>query len=246
MPWLPSGTALCFWGTSFYYRSSNVYLGCMSAKDSVVKGASYNLGVVGMHYFAGFDRSGKVTWSDSTLSAHPEADAVPLLSSWSHSGPGSASCAGEISVRWISYLNRFLMTYGSQSCGGLWYRTAAAPWGPWSAEAQFFPDVPNQGWQQRLIWVSGLPIADPYDFNQQSVVKLCDPTQSTTSCVAINSESVGPYNQSGNPYGPYLYPGSLAKDNGDGTVSAFLNVSGFNFYGTWSLGAKFYLIYARR
>ena len=163
-----------------------------------------------------------------------------MLSSWSHSGPGSAPCAGEISVRWISYLNRFLLTYGSQSCGGLWYRTAAAPWGPWSAETQFFPDVPNQGWQQRLMWVSGLPVADPYDFNQQSVVKLCDPTQSTTSCVAINTESVGPYNQSGNPYGPYLYPGSLAKDNGDGTVSAFMNVSGFNFYGTWSLGAKFY------
>ena len=33
--------------TSFYYRRSNVYLGCMSARDSVVKGPSYNLGVVG-------------------------------------------------------------------------------------------------------------------------------------------------------------------------------------------------------
>ena len=238
MPWLSGSTALCLWGTSFFYRNSNVYLGCASAKDGILAGGAYNAGVVGVHYFAGFDKSGHVVWSDTTTSAHPEADAVPLLTSWAHSSPGSP-CAGEISVRWIAPLNRFLMTYGSQNCGGLWYRTATAPWGPWSGESQFFPNMLTQGWQQRLMWVSGHSIASPDNFNQESVVELCDPGM-TTSCKELNTEGVGPFNASGNPYGPYLYPGSLAKDNLDGTVSVFMNISGFNFYGTWSLGAKFY------
>ena len=131
------------------------------------------------------------------------------------------------------------MTYGSQNCGGLWYRTATAPWGPWSGESQFFPNMLAQGWQQRLMWVSGHSPANPDNFNQESVVTLCDPGV-TTRCKALNAEGVGPFNASGNAYGPYLFPGSLAKDNLDGTVSVFMNISGFNFYGTWSLGAKFY------
>ena len=32
------------------------------------------------------------------MSAHPEADAVPLLSSWTHSGPGSAPCAADAGI----------------------------------------------------------------------------------------------------------------------------------------------------
>ena len=104
------------------------------------------------------------------------------------------------------------MTYGNQNCGGLWYRTATAPWGPWSGEGQFFPNMLTQGWQQRLMWVSGHSTANPNNFNQESVVTLCDPG-TTTSCKNLNTEGVGPFNASGLAIlmAPTYSPGRLQR-----------------------------------
>ena len=149
MPWLPANTkALCFWGSSFYYRNSNVYLACAQGDDATMSASSAGyypgFGLSVLHYLTGFDATGKPVWEDVAGGTVPaEADAVPLLTSWRHQGSSNGGpCIAEQSVRWIPALKRFLMTYGSFNCGGLWYRTATAPWGPWSAEVQFFP---NQG-----------------------------------------------------------------------------------------------------
>ena len=89
LPWLPAGDpALCFWGSSFYYRNSNVYLGCMDGTDANVKS-----GISAMNYFTGYDASGHPQWATNA-----EASAVPLLSSWTHNTtssprrPASGNC----------------------------------------------------------------------------------------------------------------------------------------------------------
>ena len=150
-------------------------------------------------------------------------------------GTDGAPCIGEHSVRWIAPLHRFLLTYGSAECGGLYYRTATAPWGPWSAETRFFPNNPGYGWTQRIIYAPGA-VGTP-DFNVASSVPLY-----RTNGLVLNQPGTqeAPFAGHGNPYGPYLYPGSTALANSDGTVTVLMNLSGFNPYVTWQLAAKFY------
>ena len=46
----------------------------------------------------------------------------------------------------------------------------------------------------------------------------------------------------GNPYGAYLYPGSTAKLNSTaGTVTVYMNMSGFNPYVSWHTAVNFYV-----
>ena len=224
---------VCFWGSDFSYRSSNVYLGCMDAAKSNIESAQYVIssvtgafGLNNLSYLSMTDGKGGTGWA-----LGDETQAVGLLTSFANQL--GLPCVGELSVRWIAALNRFLMTYGSAACGGLWYRTAYAPWGPWSVESQFFPNAASSGWDQRLICQNSLCAAD---FNKEQAVFLTDPLSSSP----INLEpSTPPYFQYGNPYGAYQYPGPTAFDNGDGTVSVFLNFSGYNNYVTWQLGARF-------
>ena len=229
---------LCFWGSSFNYRASNVYLGCMLATDAAVTGSTNpsGYGVSGIYYFAGVDVTGAPVWQDQVSTSYPEAAAVPLLSSWTHNTPASPGtpCVGEVSVRWIPPLNRFLMTYGSDNCGGLWYRTASAPWGPWSTESQLLWNAPSYGWSQAIIYFQNK--YNSFDFNRTPAVRLLDPVTG----LEINSDNIAPYNSPGNAYGPYLLPGFTAADNGDGTVVVLMNVSGFNPYMTWQCSARFY------
>ena len=41
-------------------------------------------------------------------------------------------------------------------------------------------------------------------------------------------------------YGPYQLPGAAAQDSMGNAVTVFMNISGFDFYGSWLLGATFY------
>ena len=234
---LRSANVICFWGSGFYYRNTYLYLGCMLADDSTVSGSSYSYtgGVQDMYYVTGIDpHTGVPTWTKGSVTG-AEAAAVPLLSTWtlnSTTGANSA-CVGEQSVRWVPPLNRFLLTYGSFNCGGLWYRTASVPWGPWSAPTLFFSNLTLvNNWEQRIIGPSG---ATP--FNQRVPVHMRD----LNTLSIINTEiGAQPYSSAGNPYGAYQLPGSTAHDNGNGTVTVFMNISGFDFYGSWLLGAAFY------
>ncbi len=225
---LGSGPVVCFWGADFGYRNSNVHLGCMAASTSTIKGASYGGGgVSAMYYLSGLDAGGNTAWIQGY-----ETQAVPMLTSFSNQS--GAACVGEVSVRWISPLARFLMTYGSAACGGLWFRTAANPWGPWTTESQFFPNDKTAGWMQRLVSTS-TPAGTP-NFNQGASAYLVESDGTTI----INTAGITPpFNQYGNPYGPYQFPASTAQDNGDGTVSVFMNLSGYNGYFAWQMSAKF-------
>ncbi len=240
MPWLPAGAeAVCFWGSGFEYRASNVYLGCMQAADSVIAGSTNTgAGVSSMYYFSGFSGNGAPIWNNLGAVSNPEALAVPLLTSWNHGGAQPTSpCVGELSVRWIPPLGRFLMTYGSFECGGLWYRTSPTPWGPWTVESRLFWNAPNYGWEQALVYLE--LSFNPNNFNLEPAVKLCDPVLASR-CQQINVEvGLAPYDHSGNAYAPYQYPGSTSVDNGDGTVTVFMNLSGYNPYVTWQMSARF-------
>ena len=236
---LQSTNLICFWGSGFYYRNTNVYFGCMAADDATASTAAYTAGsgLNVMWYVTGLDpHTGAPTWTSGTV-AGAEAAAVPLLSSWGSINTftgANSPCVGEQSVRWIGALNRFVMAYGNENCGGLWYRTASVPWGPWSAATLFFSNsTAVNPWEERLIGVSG---SGPRNFNAQTNVLMKDGNSATT----INTESLEPYKSSGNPYGPYLLPDLSNGDNGDGTVTVFMNVSGFNFYGAWQLGLRLY------
>ena len=227
----PNSSILFAWGSGFYYRHSNIYLTAMCADATTIDGATNSgTGLSAAYYMAGLDADGNPAWA-----AAAEASAAPFLTSW-HGGADSTQnrCVGELSVRWISQLKRFLLTYGSGNCGGLWYRTSYTPWGPWSAEGKFFPDFANGGWEQRLIYGPGAD--SPNNFNQMPSVYLIDPLSLRT----VNLEPlIAPYYQLGNAYGPYQYPSSTAVDNNDGTVTVFLNVSGYNPYVTWQTSASF-------
>ncbi len=228
---LSGGDVVCFWGSDFEYRGSNVYLGCMAANKSTIEGASYGTsGVSAMYYLSSVDANGNTVYApgDETQSAN-------LLTSFNHGGV-TAPCVGELSVRWIPPLHRFLMTYGSATCGGLWYRTSATPWGPWTVEANFFPNDKNSGWMQKLIYPP-LASATAPDPNTQTKVDMADPVNGGT---INNSLTIPPYFQPGNPYGAYQYPGSTAHDNGDGTVNVFMNFSGYNNYVAWQMTARFF------
>ncbi len=79
------------------------------------------------------------------------------------------------------------------------------------------------------------------DFNTSSWVPLYDLV--TGNPVNNSMSSLPPFDQRGNPYGPYLYPGAtdLLNTDGSGTVTVLMNMSGFNPYVTWQLAARFYV-----
>ncbi len=226
---LQGGAVVCFWGSDWEYRKSNLYLGCMAADRTTIETATNGgTGVSAMYYLTGLDGNGTTAWLQGN-----ETQSAGMLTSWTH-GSGNTPCIGEHSVRWIAALGRFLLTYGSAECGGLRYRTAAAPWGPWTSEALLFSNDPGGGWTQRLIYPP-MPVGT-VDFNTQQAVFLTNPKTLETINTELNAI---PYSKSGNPYGPYQLPSSTAVDNLDGTASVFMNLSGFNPYISWQMTARF-------
>ncbi len=233
----PGDNILFAWGSSFYYRHSNLYLLAMCL-SKIPTSSNSGTGIHDAYYLSGLSANGTASWTNAT-----ESSAIPLLTSWHGGADGPQTrCIGELSVRWISQLDRLLLTYGAYNCGGLWYRTAATPWGPWSAETQLFPNNPNSGWEENLIYGPGAN--NPYNFNQTSAVTLYEP--GTSIIINTDPTNYAPYFQRGNAYAPYLFPGSTAADNGNGTVSVFLNISGYNPYVTWQYSASFYKLPAVR
>lgn len=77
-------------------------------------------------YFGGYDALNQPIWSTSEVAAVTVAG-----------GP-----AGELSVRFNTYLNRWVMTYLDQRKFGIVMREAPSPWGPWSAPIVIASDPP--------------------------------------------------------------------------------------------------------
>jgi len=200
---------VCYNGTSFGYRQSNIYLSC-------VDGAQIDVSSTAWWYVTGFNKDAP-TWTQND-----ELDAVPLLSSWTHAGNRpQAPCIGEMDIKWVDPLNSLVLTYGNHyNCGGMWVRTAKYPWGPFSYEQQFFDNNANSGWNSILIHAAGS--SNSITANTPPVYQ----SDGTTPCDFVsNGFSLG-----GN-YGGY----QIGKwtDNGDGTVTIYHYFSAFAPYVAW-------------
>ncbi len=121
------GEVVAVWGSGSY-RAGDLRLAVLDP-ESVTRAR------LGVRYWAGLTASGEPRWSDR------EADARPLLH------PGAF---GEVSVRWVPELGRFLLlgTSGPEDPIGLavTLRTAENPWGPWSPRRRLLD------WVARGMW----------------------------------------------------------------------------------------------
>ncbi|GMV79833.1 MAG: hypothetical protein AMXMBFR7_10170 [Planctomycetota bacterium] len=114
------------WGSSWKYVRSDLYLAVVDAKDidAIIDGER---DASKWWYCSGID-GGNPAWT------HDETAAAPLIGNWS---PSAEPCLGEHSVVWNPVLGRFLLAYQEQYTS-IRMRTAAAPWGPWSAPVRVF------------------------------------------------------------------------------------------------------------
>ena len=110
------------------YRATDVYL-------STVPANGFESGL-GTRYFAGLV-NGLPTWTGEEAGATPVLLDNPLLNL-----PPDPPTIGNISVIWSADLGLWLMTYdgGRQSgaSNGVYFSSAPAPWGPWSAPQLIF------------------------------------------------------------------------------------------------------------
>ncbi len=115
-----TGKGLLLWGAG-KYRQSDVYLAYMPL-DEITNPNS-------ILFFAGFDKN-----TDNPSWQPDEAMARPLF---------SASCVGELSIRWNHYLGKWIMLYNCDLCNtsGVVVRLASNPWGPWSASKIVFDNT---------------------------------------------------------------------------------------------------------
>jgi hypothetical protein len=115
-----TGEGLLIWGTG-KHRKSDIYLAYMPL-DQIMNISS-------LRFFSGITEDGsKPLWNSD------ESTAKRLF---------SAGCAGELSVRWNYYLEKWIMLYNCELCNtsGIIVRLADTPWGPWSAPKIIFdPD----------------------------------------------------------------------------------------------------------
>jgi hypothetical protein len=105
------------------YRKSNVCLA--RVKPSHVEDRSK------LEYFGGIGANGQPRWSPR------EADAVPLF---------EQPQVGEFSVSFLGPVEHYVMLYNATAPRGITMRSAAAPWGPWSAGTVIFEPGRDNGY----------------------------------------------------------------------------------------------------
>lgn len=104
---ISKGKGFLLWGSG-RYRQSDVYLAFVAASGLGER--------TSLRFYAGLRANGAPAWSKR------EADAVPLL---------GHSVVGELSATWNGSLSCWLLLYNARRAG-IVYRTAKAPWGPYS------------------------------------------------------------------------------------------------------------------
>jgi hypothetical protein len=149
-----TGEGLLIWGTG-EHRKSDIHLAYMPLAQIMNRSS--------LRFFSGIaeEDDSQPLWNSN------ESLAKPLF---------STAYAGELSVRWNHYLEKWIMLYNCELCNtdGVIVRLADTPWGPWSTPKIIFD--PNDGY--------GKFIHEPGKDN------LYDPTRD------------GP-DDKGNEYGPY-------------------------------------------
>jgi Domain of unknown function (DUF4185) len=120
-----TGEGLLIWGTG-EHRKSDVYLAYIPL-DGIANRSS-------LRFFSGNEEGdpSKPVWT------HDESNAKPLF---------PAECAGELSVRWNYYLEKWIMLYNCELCNtrGVIVRLADVPWGPWSTPKIIFDPEDGYG-----------------------------------------------------------------------------------------------------
>lgn len=123
-----AGDVLALWGSGAY-RADDLRLAILDPAvpgDALRVRARLATDTLGLRFYAGTDAAGSPAWSAA------EADAAPVV----------AGAFGEVSVRWVSALERFVllgMTGPQDAAGGaVVLRTSPTPWGPWSPRRVLF------------------------------------------------------------------------------------------------------------
>lgn len=170
---LPGDEVLAVWGAGSY-RAGDLRLAVLDPTDAAQ--------ATSVRYWAGTTGAGEPRWSDR------EADARPLLH------PGAY---GEISVRWVPEVERFLLL----ACSGpedpiglaVTLRTAATPWGPWSPRRRLLD------WVARGMWFD-----DPYS---RFIKALADGDPVGDRIFKGQADATGA------AYAPYLFDARPAADD---------------------------------
>jgi Domain of unknown function (DUF4185) len=178
------GEGVLVWGSGSY-RRSNVYLAYVPL-DSIENRSA-------LLYFAG-------TLPDSNIPfwVPDESQARPLFLSGS---------AGELCVRWNSFLEKFVMLYNSDNPPFILERQSTTPWGPWSGHQNIFD------------WDAAI---GHYIHQANSNDGLGDDDQ--------------PNSEGGGVYGPYLIS-RYTRSNQDQTTTMFFVLSVHNPYNTMLMSA---------
>jgi hypothetical protein len=173
-----SGQGVLLWGSGAY-RKSDPYLAFLPLDRVEDKKA--------LRYYAGLDESGAPRWSSQ------ESDASALF---------EQPCIGELSVAWNPFIRKWLMLYNCHG-RGIVFRSADAPWGPWSLPRVLFNGWRDEGYCHFIhaSWLS----------------RWCD---------GVNDFGRG--FTSGGVYGPYMLPGYF-KGN-DRTTTIYYVMSTWNPY----------------
>ncbi|MDQ3882578.1 MAG: DUF4185 domain-containing protein, partial [Thermoproteota archaeon] len=120
-----TGEGLLIWGTG-EHRKSDIYLAYIPL-DEIANRSS-------LRFFSGKEEGdlSKPVWT------YDESNAKPLF---------PAGCAGELSVRWNHYLEKWIMLYNCELCNsrGVIVRLADRPWGPWSPPRIIFDPEDGYG-----------------------------------------------------------------------------------------------------
>ena len=176
---LDSGSGLVLFGSGDY-RQSDVRLAFQPAEQIEMPQS--------LRYYTGFNQAGMPLWSAN------EDDSTPLF---------SQPCVGELSVTYNPFLRKWLMLYNGDPPRGINFRTADAPWGPWSEPQLLFDPWLDNGYCHfmHVDW----------QFNQ------CD-----------SVHDPGRENEWGGEYGPYQFE-DLATGN-DSTTTIYFTLSTWNPY----------------
>ena len=210
-----AGNVIFVFGSSWYYRRSNLYLAVVADRD-IEKGPGKWWYLTGM-------RNGAPEWKQGKTpvqSNDAEIGAAPLLTSWSNRL--HTPSIGEHSVRYVKELGEFVLMYGKPEAGGLFARTAKLPWGPWSPEALMFAS--NGEWASKI---SGRPEGN-------SITQSWPPVSDSSS--ARNPHAFE--DRGAGPYGPNIIENKYTV-NSDHTVTLYYTTSFFVPYEVFLMKATF-------
>jgi hypothetical protein len=181
------GQTLLMWGSG-RYRSSDVYLAAMPLEE-IASGRF-------VRFFAGTE-NGRPVWVPE------EARAVPLFCSGS---------VGELSVRRIPVLDRWLVLYRTDNPGGILLRSAQRPWGPWTDPVLVIHNDDGLGKFFHMGWDHP---GNPHDFMHDGIItEEGDPSR---------------MNQWGDAYAPGLIA-PLTRRNPDNSTDIYFTMSTWNPY----------------